>query len=389
MRAVALPLGELAEVVSGGTPKRSKPEFFGGAIPWVKIGDMLQGTVTDTDECITDAGLDHSSAKILPAGTILLSIFATIGRTAVLGIDAATNQAVAGLRIRDSTSVHPNYLRRYLESASPGLAKQGRGVAQANINLSILRAHPVPLPPIEEQRRIAAVLDAAEALREKRRQALAKLDSLTQAVFLDMFGDPMVVSGWPRVRLAEVCQSKGEYGANVPAVEFDSNKPRYLRITDIRSDGTLTDKAVGPGGTEGQWSSKILSPGDILFARSGATVGKTFLVRDERAPLAFAGYLIKFVPDQQRILPEYLYRCTRTEKYRRWVAAAATTVAQPNVNASKYAKLELLLPPMHLQRQFVDVVERIRQHRATLEASSVAMDKLFASLQQRAFRGEL
>ena len=269
------------------------------------------------------------------------------------------------------------------------LTQLNRAAAVPGLSRDDAYAQPLLLPPLDEQRRIAAVLDVADALRILRREALAKLDDLIQSAFVDMFGDPTVESAWPKVRLAEVCQSKGEYGANVPAVEFDSGKPRYLRITDIRSDGTLTDEAVGPGGTENQWRSKVLNPGDIVFARSGATVGKTFLMRDENVPLVFAGYLIKFVPDQRRVLPEFLYRCTRTEKYRSWVAGAATTVAQPNVNASKYAELELLLPPMALQRRFVSAVERVRPHRGVLEASSLAMDTLFASLQQRAFRGEL
>ena len=388
MTTVEIPLDEIAEVVSGGTPKRSEPAFFGGAIPWVKIGDMLQGTVTQTDERITRAGLASSSAKILPAGTILLSIFATIGRTAVLGIDAATNQAVAGLKIRDFNRVHPSYLRRYLESASFGLSRQGRGVAQPNINLSILRAHAVPLPPVEEQRRIAGVLDAAEALRAKRRQALTKLDELTQSIFHDMFGDPTMGSTWPNVQLGDVCLSKGEYGANVSAVDFGGGRPRYLRITDIRDDGSLIEKAVAPGGSEFDWKSKYLRPGDIVFARSGS-VGKSFLVRDEHEPLVFAGYLIRFVPDQTRVLPEYIYRYAQTQSFWAWVSSVATTVAQPNINARKYAALRLPLPPLDVQRDFVDAVDQIRRNRVTMEGHAEHLDDLFASLQQRAFRGEL
>ena len=268
-------------------------------------------------------------------------------------------------------------------------ANNAVGVNLPRLSPKTLEAFEIPLPQLEEQRRIAAVLDVADLLRAKRREALTKLDELIQSIFIDMFGNATAKSAWPKVRLAEVCHSKGEYGANVPAVEFNSDKPRYLRITDIRNDGTLTDDAVGPGGTENQWRSKILNRGDIVFARSGATVGKTFLVRDEMTPLVFAGYLIRFVPDQHRILPEFLYRCTRTEQYRSWVTGAATTVAQPNVNASKYADLELPLPPMELQWRFVKAVERIQRHRAMLEASAASLDALFASLQQRAFRGEL
>ena len=294
------------------------------------------------------------------------------------------------IRVR-SIGAEPRYLLHYFGfcADSGRFARSSRGVGIFHLGRRALAGWPVPLPSVEEQQRIAAVLDAADALRAQRRKTLVQLESLAQAMFHDMFGDPAVESAWPTVRLAEVCQSKGEYGANVPAAEFGSGKPRYLRITDIRSDGTLTDKAVGPGGTEDQWRSKTLSPGDIVFARSGATVGKTFLVRDENVPLVFAGYLIRFVPDQQRILPEFLYRCTRTERYRGWLAGVATTVAQPNVSASKYAQLELSLPPMALQRRFVDTAERIRHQRSTLEASAATLDTLFASLQQRAFRGEL
>ena len=160
MTLLKAPLGELAKVVSGGTPKRANPEFFDGDVPWVKIGDMVQGTINSTDESITEAGLKGSSAKLLSAGTLLLSIFASIGRTAVLGCEAACNQAIAGLLIKDDGTVD----QRYLEYTAEELASQGRGVAQANISLPILRSHEIPPPPIAEQRRIAAVLDAADAL---------------------------------------------------------------------------------------------------------------------------------------------------------------------------------------------------------------------------------
>ena len=319
--------------------------------------------------------------------TILIGCRGTCGAVTVSEPFAWVTGNAMALDELDTSIVDARYLVHAL--VADGLGDAVTGTSQPQITQTSLKRIYLPLPPLQEQRQIAAVLDAAEALRAKRREALAKLDELIQSIFVDMFGDATAKSAWPKARLAEVCHSKGEYGANVPAVEFDSGKPRYLRITDIRSDGTLTDDAVGPGGAEDQWRSKILNRGDIVFARSGATVGKTFLVRDEITPLVFAGYLIRFVPDQHRILPEFLYRCTRTEQYRSWVTGAATTVAQPNVNASKYADLELSLPPMELQRRFVGAVEGIQRHRAKLEASAASLDELFASLQQRAFRREL
>ena len=175
-------LGELVDASSGGTPKRSEPRYWDGDIPWVKIGDMLQGTITSTSESITSDGLNESSAKLFPAGTLLLSIFATIGRTAVLGIEASTNQAIAALTIKEPSRIHTDYLRLYLEQATPKLASQSRGVAQNNINLSILKSLAIPLPPLEEQKRIAGILDAADQLRTKHQQALEKIDTLSNAL---------------------------------------------------------------------------------------------------------------------------------------------------------------------------------------------------------------
>lgn len=140
-----VPLGELCDVVSGGTPPRTNPSHFGGEVPWVKIGDMRQGAIRTTEETLSASGLAACAAKVLPRNTVLLSIFATIGRTAVLAVDAATNQAIAGITPRDDR-LDRAFLRRFLDTAAPSLGRQSRGVAQANINLSILRALPVPLP---------------------------------------------------------------------------------------------------------------------------------------------------------------------------------------------------------------------------------------------------
>ncbi|WP_420438097.1 restriction endonuclease subunit S [Candidatus Poriferisodalis sp.] len=389
MRTV--PVGDFAAQVDYGVTASASKDPIGPKM--LRITDIRETGInwSTVPHCAeTTKGV---KARRLRAGDI---VFARTGSTgnSLLVRDCPEGAVFASylIRLRVQPAIaEPGYVSHFFRSPSywRQIASASDGGVQKGVNASKLKKLLVPLPPLGEQRRIAAVLDAAEALQAKRRQALGKLDDLVQAVFFDMFGDPTVESGWPRVRLEEVCRHKGEYGANVPAVELVSGMPRYLRITDIRSDGTLTDEAVGPGGTEDQWRSKILNPGDLVFARSGATVGKTFLMQDESAPFVFAGYLIRFVPDQQRILPEFLYQCTRTERYRSWVAGAATTVAQPNVNASKYAQFELSLPPMESQHQFVDAVERIRHHRTTLEASSQSLDVLFASLQQRAFRGDL
>ena len=146
-------LGEICCVVSGGTPSRSKREFWdGGTIPWIKIGNIKTKYVTEADEFITQAGLDGSSAKMLSKGTILYTIFATLGEAGILDFDACTNQAIAGITIKDSRVINTDYLYYYLKSKKSFVNEIGRGVAQNNINMSILRNFMIPLPPIVVQK---------------------------------------------------------------------------------------------------------------------------------------------------------------------------------------------------------------------------------------------
>jgi type I restriction enzyme S subunit len=154
-------LGDVCAITTGGTPLRTRREFFGGGIPWVKIGDMVDGAVRATEETISQAGIKSSSAKLFPRGTVLVSIFATIGRTAVLEIDAATNQAIAGITPHDS--LDSTYLRYFLDSKHSELNALARGVAQPNINQKILKSLRIPLPRLSEQRRIVDLLSRHDA----------------------------------------------------------------------------------------------------------------------------------------------------------------------------------------------------------------------------------
>ncbi len=290
--------------------------------------------------------------------------------------------------LRPKAVVDLVYLTRVLENAD--VQRVITGTTRAKLTKAGASAIEIPLPPIEEQRRIAAVLDAADAVRANRRQALAKLDTLTQAIFIDMFGDPRTNPRGLRLeRLGDLCLTKGEYGAGVSSEPWTPSKPRYLRITDIQADGRLTADRVGPAGEATSWASKLLRPGDVVFARSGATVGKTYLARPRDEPMVFAGYLIRFTPDPSRLAPEYLLQYTRTSLYRSWVANTAEVVAQPNLNAQKYSEMRIPLPTLPEQERFAELAGRIESQAQVWGRAAASLDALFASLQQRAFRGEL
>jgi type I restriction enzyme S subunit len=175
-------LGSLCDVISGGTPKRTVDAYWNGEIPWVKISDVIQGEIKCTDETITGKGLRESPARLLEPGTLLMSIFATVGRTAVLAIPAATNQAIVGLKIK-TEKLDQRYLRHYLDSQAEALKSKSRGVSQDNINTTILKSLKIPIPPLEEQRRIAAILDKADQLDKNRLSAIQSVDALQGSLF--------------------------------------------------------------------------------------------------------------------------------------------------------------------------------------------------------------
>ena len=153
-------LGELCSIVSGGTPSRSKVEFWNqGTIPWIKIGNLKGKYVNEADEFITQEGLNGSSAKLLPKGTVLYTIFATLGEVGILEIEACTNQAIAGLSINDSKQLTTDYLYYFLKSKKTYVNDIGRGVAQNNINMSILRNFDIPVPNLIKQKEIVSILD--------------------------------------------------------------------------------------------------------------------------------------------------------------------------------------------------------------------------------------
>ena len=389
-------LGEIADLQAGvGFP----PDLQGrtsGDYPVAKVGDISrvgragEAVINTADHFVDEIDLVRLKARPIPVGSVL---FAKIGEAirqnhrAIAGCELLVdNNAMAAI---PTERVESRYLFHLLRTVDFYALASATTVPA--LRKSDLQRLPVPLPPLPEQRRIAAILDKADALRAKRRAALAQLDTLTQSIFHDMFGDPATnPKGWPVAPLAELCRAAGEYGAGVASKSYDSSLPRYIRITDITDRGQLTNDPVSPAGQPNEWESCSLDPGDILFARSGATVGKTYLHRESNGQCVFAGYLIRFRTLPDRLLPEFLFQFTRTAAYQSWVGARQRVVAQPNINAKQYG-YELLVPcpPVELQERLTERLRFIGRIEATQSSAIAEADALFASLQHLAFQGEL
>ena len=176
--------GDICTIDAGGTPDRNTTEYWDGNIPWVKIGDIRGKYVTTTSECISQKGLDNSSAKIFPAGTLLYTIFATIGTVGILSIDAATNQAIAGITLL--SGVDTDYMYHVSVGLKYLLVAQAHGMAQMNINQKILKSTPIPLPPLAEQKRIVAKIEELLPLIDRYEQAWSKLEDFNKRFPVDM-----------------------------------------------------------------------------------------------------------------------------------------------------------------------------------------------------------
>ncbi len=161
---------------------------------------------------------------------------------------------------------------------------------------------------------------------------------------------------WEVKRLGDLCENRGNYGLNAPATDYSDDLPTYLRITDIDDNGNFihsTKKSVD------NLSAKeyYLKEGDIVFARTGATVGKTYLYDTRDGQLVYAGFLIKFSPNPNKLIPYYLKAHTETKDYTNWVAITSQRSGQPGINATEYCSLKLAIPPIKEQERICNVLQ--------------------------------
>jgi type I restriction enzyme, S subunit len=202
-------LENISKIQAGGTPSRTKSEYWNGNIPWLKISNLKSKFTDKATEFITEEGLKNSSTKLFEENTILYTIFATLGEVSILKIKATTNQAIAGITITNS-NVSLEYIYYYLKSIKEKVINEGRGVAQNNINLSILRNIEIPIPPLQQQERIVKVLDLSSILIEKQKELLKNYDLFLKSKFIEMFGNPISnPKGWETKKLGILADWKG------------------------------------------------------------------------------------------------------------------------------------------------------------------------------------
>ncbi|KEF35938.1 restriction endonuclease S subunit [Schinkia azotoformans MEV2011] len=226
--------------------------------------------------------------------------------------------------------------------------KLSGGSRMPRVPMKEFRNFPCILPPINLQNQFAAFVQQVD-------KSKFVCYSNFKSQFIEMFGDPLENPfGWEQVTLKDISKGKLSYGSGASATTYDG-KTRYVRITDITDSGELNDDIKSPSIYE---AIHALNEGDILFARSGATVGKTYCHNEKYGKCIYAGYLIRLIPDKEKVLPEYVFHYTKTDYYNNFVAINKRTVAQPNINAKQYGDLVICVPPLEIQNRFVELIHQ-------------------------------
>ena len=378
-------IGESCSAVSGGTPSRSKNEYWeNGNIPWIKIGNIKSKYVNEYDELITEQGLNNSSAKLLKKGTILYTIFATLGEVGILDIEACTNQAIAGINITDSR-ITTDYLYYYLKSKKDYVNNIGRGVAQNNINLTTLKNFEIPLIDVGKQLNIVEILEKVERMICLKEKEIDDLDLLIKARFIEMFGRPFINNlNWESKQIKNVV-NEVKYGTSKPSVE--NGEYKYLRMNNLTYDGRfdLTDlKFISLDNDE--LEKCVVRKGDVLFNRTNSLdlIGKTAEF-DFNEDMVIAGYIIR-IRLKETIVPKFFSMYMNTDEMKlhlRTIAKGA--VNQANINAQELQEIPIYLPPIELQNQFVNFVRQVDKSREAVKKSLEKTQQLYDSLMQEYF----
>lgn len=375
-------LGEIADVIMGQSPEGCHYNTRGVGLPLItgagQFGDRFPEVIQSSAE----------GAKVSVEGDILIGVRATIGQLNWADRKYYLGRGVAAIR-PDLKLVHPNYLWHVLRSQRPVLEGRATGSTFKQVKRSDLEGLAVPLLSLEEQKRIAAILDGAEALREKRRQATIVAESLIQAAFLDLFGDavenPHRFAVRPLITLVDPDRPIS-YGILKPGEDVEGGVP-YVRVVDMQNGGILLSGLRRTAHEISEmYRRSLLDANDLLLSIRGH-VGRVAVVpaalaaaniTQDTARLAITGANHLFVR-------EFL----RHPSIQRWMQRHTKGVAVKGINLGDIKQIPVPVPPVDTQRRFASIVKRVDdviacQHEAVARSVGLA-----SSLQERAFRGEL
>jgi len=386
-------LSNLCKVITKGTtPTTIGFDFSEKGIGFLRAQNINDGKVDYNRNTLFIDEQTHkalSRSQILP-GDILLSIAGTIGRAGIVPDNSPElncNQAVA--IVRTNGKVFRPFLRHWLESLDAQKQMRGAMVTGTISNLSLTQVGnlQIPLPPMEEQQQIADILDRAEALRAKRKTALAQLDEITQSIFIEMFGDPVKnPKNWNLIKVQDV-MSQIEAG-------WSANGEYRPREENAVTQGVFLPEECKVINNDIEFK-KVVTPekGDVLFSRANTLelVGASCLIRENYPYLLLPDKLWKIRVNEEKICPEYFKFVLSYPTVRHEISklSTGTSGSMYNISMEKFRQIDITVPPIEIQKKFSIIIGKIDKIRKSHQQSLLELNNLFDSLSHAAFTGKL
>lgn len=393
MRWPLVPIGDVVKIRGGGTPSRDNASYFNGDIPWVTPKDMKRWEIVGSQVRITQEAVQGSAATLIPTNTVLL-----VNRSGILKHtlpvalnrrEVAINQDMKSLQC--DARIIPEFLARFLKNSEQIILGWVRATTADNFPIKNIRQLQIPLPPIDEQRRIATILDTADALRAKRRSALAKLEMAVDSLFCEMFvfGGG---HGWDERTIEEVSSDirTGPFGSQLLHSEFVDEGVAVLGIDNaVLNEFSWDERRYITHMKYKKLSRYTVRPRDVIITLMG-TCGRCAVVPDD-IPLAInTKHLCCITFNQTIAMPEFMHAVLlRHPDVLRQLGVSAKGAVMPGLNMGIIKNLRFRLPPTNLQKAFCDRLAKIRSISVEARNGTKQLDDLFKSLQHHAFRGEL
>lgn len=377
-------LGDVAHWGSGGTPKRSVPAFFGDRYPWASITDLNDGSLFSTAEGLSEEGLQNSSAKLVPPGSILLAMYGSIGKLAINEVEVTTSQAIA-FGIPDLSCIHRDYLFHFLRSERPKFLSVGRGGTQKNIGLGTVRNWLIPLPPLEEQQRIATILGTVEKAITDATTTFESISALRQSVF-----KTFVRPDHPTQELGEIVtiqsggtpsKKKPEYwDGDIPWYSPKDFKARYLSDSIDHISELAVNKA----------NAKILPARTPAVVVRGMILAHSFPVAVLETPGAINQDVKALHLNEDSIYSvDFLAEALRANAKYALTKVLTSSHGTKRLETEELAKLPVPVMSKDDIKEFDRVFSCLTQLAIYREEKVNRLHELYASLSSRAFAGEV
>lgn len=378
-------LGDVCKFLNGGTPSKAVPEYFDGDIPWITSADISGPVASHARSFITDEAVKNSAVNKVAAGAVLLVTRTGVGKVAVAANELCFSQDITAL-IPDETKLVAGYLVHFLLTKKKHFLGLARGATIQGITRNVVSGLSIPLPSLPEQRRIAAILDQADALRAKRREALAQLDSLTQSIFVEMFGDTTTnPKKLPKLPIANVAKISTGSTPSRTGEDYYGGAIPWVKTTEVTGKNIWsTEELLTEAGFKAI-RGKLHPIDSIIVAMygQGQTRGRSALLKIPATCNQACG-VIHPSPD---FLPAFMFH--QIQLAYEELRALGRGGNQENLNLQLLGAFEVLLPSLDRQQIFASRIKIVDGLKANHRAALAELDALFASFQHRAFRGEL